>query len=125
MTPDEYREYLASPHWHYTRRVALERAGHRCQACGTTHKLHVHHRSYQHLGDEHDDDLRVLCRTCHDRVHALPQPLPKATDYVTASELPNLDEPVPIGDALTNVVHFICVDYEISEAANRHPASGP
>lgn len=30
------------------------------------HDLHVHHVSYEHLGQELDSDLAALCRRCHD-----------------------------------------------------------
>lgn len=66
----EYREvYLRSDHWAEQRKMALDRAGHRCQTCNSGHKLDVHHRTYERLGSEHPSDLTVLCRRCHDLFH--------------------------------------------------------
>lgn len=66
-----YREYLKTAHWEETRKKALDRARHRCQACNTQDDLHVHHRTYERRGEERDDDLTVLCRSCHSRIHGL------------------------------------------------------
>jgi hypothetical protein len=71
MTKNEYAAYLETPHWHKTRKAALERAEHRCQICNTmAGELHVHHRTYVRCpGHERSADLTVLCETCHDRFH--------------------------------------------------------
>jgi 5-methylcytosine-specific restriction endonuclease McrA len=67
----QYREvYLRSDHWKRVRREALERAGNKCQRCSASGPLDVHHRTYKRLGGELPSDLQVLCRTCHDAVHA-------------------------------------------------------
>ncbi len=64
-----YREqYLRSDHWRAARKVAIQRAGYRCQRCGATGRLDAHHLTYQRLGAEDDQDLEVLCRPCHDGV---------------------------------------------------------
>jgi hypothetical protein len=69
-----YWLYLRTPEWRRTRAAALVRAGHRCSLDGTHVKsLEVHHRSYERLGKELESDLTVLCRSCHERVHATPQ----------------------------------------------------
>lgn len=61
----EYRKYIHSEAWRTRRKRALARAGHRCQVCGRTYWLQVHHISYQNLGNEPDVDLSVLCGECH------------------------------------------------------------
>lgn len=65
-----YKEYLQTPHWKRKRQEKLRIASHRCQVCnsGST-TLDVHHRTYERRGDELDEDLIVLCRTCHDIFH--------------------------------------------------------
>lgn len=68
-----YGEYLSTPEWRRCRDRALVRAGWRCQwrDCeGTAGRLEVHHRSYEHLGAEPDDDLVVLCYGHHHGLHA-------------------------------------------------------
>jgi len=60
-----YATYLQSEHWIRRRATALQDAGYRCR-CGRTDDLEVHHRSYEHLWNEPDEDLEVLCDRCHE-----------------------------------------------------------
>ena len=64
-----YWSYLRTKHWDLVRRRALTVAGHRCFYCGVTDHLDVHHLTYRRRGCELDEDLIVLCRTCHDAEH--------------------------------------------------------
>ena len=41
----------------------------RCQICYTSHRLEVHHRTYERLGYEKPSDLTVLCYWCHRNNH--------------------------------------------------------
>lgn len=63
-----YGRYLCSGAWKAKRAIALERAGHRCQTCNSERKLHVHHRTYDRIGDEDPADLTVLCERCHNAI---------------------------------------------------------
>lgn len=70
--PFDYDAYLRSPEWQARAERALERAGRRCQLCNapqTARPLSVHHRTYERIGHELDEDLFVLCRSCHHKVH--------------------------------------------------------
>ena len=66
-----------STHWRRVRAVALELASYRCQECGTSRDLIGHLRP--ELDGQHrratPADVRVLCRRCHSRHHALKTPL--------------------------------------------------
>lgn len=64
-----YRDYLKTPHWKATRQRALERADRRCQLCGSSERLEVHHNTYANRGNEHDSDVIVLCDPCHEAFH--------------------------------------------------------
>ena len=67
-----YPEYLKTLLWEARRYEALNRAGHRCQACGRGRRevtLDVHHNSYERLGKELPEDLVVLCRDHHRLFH--------------------------------------------------------
>lgn len=67
-----YDWYISiSPVWYAIRKWALLRAGNRCEQCGATSMLSVHHLTYNNLGKEHPEDLRVLCQTCHDKAHGI------------------------------------------------------
>lgn len=45
----------------------------KCPYCGislpTIVSLHVHHLTYENLGNEADEDLLVLCKDCHREIH--------------------------------------------------------
>jgi 5-methylcytosine-specific restriction endonuclease McrA len=48
----------------------LERDGWRCQNCGTSECLQVHHiRSRSALGDDAAENLITLCADCHHKFH--------------------------------------------------------
>jgi len=64
-----YDEYLRTHHWRATRASAIQRAEGRCQVCNRVGPRHVHHRTYERLGQERDMDLTVLCASCHDMFH--------------------------------------------------------
>lgn len=66
-----YQKYLRSTHWSIVRARALGYADHRCFYCGATDHLDVHHLTYARRGCELDEDLMVLCRTCHAIEHPL------------------------------------------------------
>lgn len=73
-----YDDYLQSDHWLATRDAKLEQAKRRCERCGEYAKrrpggrwvgLHVHHLTYERVGQERMDDLEVLCIHCHQVEH--------------------------------------------------------
>lgn len=66
-----YTDYLQTAHWQDKRAAAIRRAGNRCQFCGATGRLDVHHNTYDRLGCEADGDLVALCRACHRAVHGM------------------------------------------------------
>lgn len=76
--PTWYRRYLLSPHWLRFRELVYLAAGYRCVQCGWAQqpgekwRLEVHHVSYAHLGEEHPEDVTVLCDRCYDTTHGLP-----------------------------------------------------
>ncbi|MBY8995220.1 MAG: hypothetical protein KGD59_11760 [Candidatus Heimdallarchaeota archaeon] len=41
----------------------LQQRGNKCEKCGSTEKLHVHHKKGR--DDILDKDLEVLCQKCH------------------------------------------------------------
>lgn len=66
-----YEVFLKTGYWYQIRKFVLERDGHRCANCQVTQKLHVHHKTYEHRGDEfnHLEDLITLCERCHEIEH--------------------------------------------------------
>lgn len=65
----EYIAYLQSPEWKERRALLLQKYHHRCQVCNGVQQLQLHHRTYERLGNEHMEDLTVLCRECHTAFH--------------------------------------------------------
>lgn len=67
-----YSEFLNSAYWRSIASHLKDTAG-KCELCGMTARLVVHHKTYRHHGDElnHLDDLIVLCRECHEKEHKL------------------------------------------------------
>src|SRR5438552_4135322 len=63
--------YYASSRWARRRHMYLARFGRRCEACGSTDKIDVHHADYRNLYEEGDEDLVGLCRSCHAECHHL------------------------------------------------------
>lgn len=67
---DRYNRFMASDEWKHIRGLKLDLASHRCEKCGDTERLEVHHLTYDRFGgDELLTDLQVLCHPCHETVH--------------------------------------------------------
>ncbi len=72
------RVYLKSDDWKTLRAAKLSAQNFRCQICGSISPSNdVHHVKYRNLFDVEPQDLRVLCRSCHDQVHELLDRFPK------------------------------------------------
>jgi hypothetical protein len=66
-----HREYLKSSLWFSIRRMALEHYGEICAKCGGSGS-DVHHLTYKRCGgNERMEDLQILCRECHEALHAI------------------------------------------------------
>ena len=63
-----YSQYLSSKRWKEKRKQVIERQK-KCQRCDATKNLHVHHVTYKNIGNELDEDLLLLCRSCHAKEH--------------------------------------------------------
>ena len=52
------------------RQQVLRRDGWRCQLCGTTSNLEVHHKEFRsQSGDDSEQNLITLCSACHLTLH--------------------------------------------------------
>jgi len=75
MMKPSYYEQLKHPRWQKKRLQILERAGFKCEDCGSGERmLHVHH-SYYEKGlppwDYPDESLHCLCENCHKKAQDL------------------------------------------------------
>lgn len=69
----EYLAYIQSRAWLDRRAAALRDPNAACWCCGVmagVQPLDLHHLTYERLRHEWPKDLVLLCRTCHDTVHA-------------------------------------------------------
>lgn len=91
----DYYTYIQSPERRSRADAAKRRAGYRCQVCNRPNNqvvLNAHHRTYDRLGHEHDDDITVLCRDCHElyesnkRLPKPPAPLAPSSCRPTSSQ---------------------------------------
>ncbi|PYX68842.1 MAG: hypothetical protein DMG72_22150, partial [Acidobacteria bacterium] len=68
--PKHPRLRLAPQLYEELRNQVLRRDGWRCQACGTTSHLEVHHKEFRsQSGNDCEQNLITLCTTCHASVH--------------------------------------------------------
>ena len=62
--------FYTSPEWKITHKNALDRDGHKCQRCGVTAELVVHHKIPRKSGGTDKlDNLKTVCRSCHMKEH--------------------------------------------------------
>ena len=69
-----YREYINSKEWKEIRLELLIHKECRCERCNRKYRprfLHVHHLTYERLGNEEPEDLEVLCAGCHATEHGI------------------------------------------------------
>ena len=70
-----YAEFLQTLYWRVIAAYKRKLEGYKCEVCGSTKNLNVHHRTYIIHGVEHDSeviekDLMLLCGKCHQEVHS-------------------------------------------------------
>ena len=70
------RVRLDAESYRLLRQQVLQRDRWRCQSCGSTVGLEVHHvQSRSHLGEDSEENLITLCHGCHSKLHLrLPRP---------------------------------------------------
>lgn len=64
-----YEDYLRSPEWKQRRGLVLQRANGICEVCEINEPVDVHHETYEHLCCEPLEDLKAVCKFCHDYLH--------------------------------------------------------
>jgi len=70
-----YKDYLLSEEWQTIKRSVRNRKGARwnlCNICASSKNLEIHHSSYKVIGTINPHDtVKLLCRSCHQKVHDL------------------------------------------------------
>jgi 5-methylcytosine-specific restriction endonuclease McrA len=65
----DYYAYMKSPAWQAKRKKFIKFVGGKCQECGNKNGLQVHHKHYNTLGRETQNDVIVVCSGCHSLKH--------------------------------------------------------
>lgn len=65
----KYESHLRSEKWRDICRRVAERDKGLCQGCRQRSGVHVHHLTYDRMGDEMLFDLVLVCRECHEKIH--------------------------------------------------------
>lgn len=69
-TTGKYSDYMKSKEWKLRREKFISLKKHRnCEICCSESNLIVHHHTYLRVGCELDQDLALLCNSCHTRLH--------------------------------------------------------
>lgn len=69
-----YNRLLEDKRWKEFRLKVLSERGNKCECCGGTDVLQIHHTFYisgKMPWEYNINDMRVLCRTCHQKIHHL------------------------------------------------------
>jgi hypothetical protein len=61
-----YLARITSDEWYELKRELIEERGDDCEECGRRLPLEMHHLTYERLGYEDPDDLKLLCKECHE-----------------------------------------------------------
>jgi hypothetical protein len=61
--------YLQSKEWKELKLFRLKIAQHKCECCGSTYYLQLHHITYIRLTKEKIGDVAILCKICHQKIH--------------------------------------------------------
>jgi len=65
-TREMYNEYMRSDAWDARRDRIMRKRGPACEHCGWNGVVQLHHLTYERLYEELDEDLELLCISCHE-----------------------------------------------------------
>lgn len=69
--------YLKSDHWKGLRNQKFLEVGKKCEICGKSTTIEVHHLNYREIYDVLTSDLQVLCKKHHGEQHRDKNPISK------------------------------------------------
>lgn len=69
-----YDDFLQTLYWKSIAAFKRKQMDYKCELCGSTKDLNVHHKTYVNHGSEHNsqvikNDLMLLCGECHHGIH--------------------------------------------------------
>ena len=62
----KYERHIRSAKWSNMRDDMMRLRGRKCETCGQSGYLYLHHKTYERLGKELIADLELLCTHCHE-----------------------------------------------------------
>lgn len=65
----QYKDYLLSEKWNTIKNNLFAARGRKCEVCGSVNFIEVHHKTYNNIFNEKDEDLQILCNGCHKKQH--------------------------------------------------------
>lgn len=63
------QEFRDSVYWRVKRQAYFKRHEYKCVVCPVRHGLELHHKTYERLGNERDEDLEYRCDAHHEAQH--------------------------------------------------------
>lgn len=82
----DYTQYISSDDWVKRRHDYYLTHKRLCRSCGSKERtIHLHHRTYDRLGSEIDDDLIPMCVHCHENLHFIQRLFKLTTEAATAA----------------------------------------
>jgi len=92
-----YQEKLKDPRWLVKRDKLLQNRDEKCQLCGTSDKLTIHHGYYRPKGDPwdyEDESLWILCWTCHMRSQKILTDIHQKIGHINPGEYEDLKQEI-------------------------------
>lgn len=75
---EKYKDLLLTEEWKVFRDKVKELHGYKCDICGSTENLNVHHKAYRRIGAKKEltlpwayffEEMQLLCKKHHDEAH--------------------------------------------------------
>jgi hypothetical protein len=108
-----YRAYLLTDEWRTRRNRILKLVAYRCERCGAKRGIEVHHKTYERLGCEQDQDLEALCPDCH-REHHIQNPADSFRIYLKIAGEVVRENPFAVSADLSEALKVRCAKLHIS-----------
>lgn len=69
----DYNDQLKDKRWKSFRKFVFEVRGRKCEICGATRDLHVHHLKYRKVRawEYTVNEVIVVCKSCHKKIHGI------------------------------------------------------
>jgi hypothetical protein len=64
-----YEDYLETKHWQQFKEKYAHKHKKQCTMCDNKENIHLHHITYERVGNETFEDVVYLCSGCHLKVH--------------------------------------------------------